>query len=120
MKAILIGVSFLASVGVAHAASPAVSRGEVLLEVSFDECMQRARSSFLDEGFSIVPSEAKHTNFVLARKDIHTAYITCSPAPDSKMWGNVFVASFEQDRKIPGAVREKLQERMESQKKRYR
>lgn len=110
--AILISTSLGVAAGTSYAASPAVSRGEVLLDTDHDQCMTRARAAFTAEGFTVVPQKKSFTNYVLARKGIHTAYITCSPAPRATMWANIFVASWDQDKRIPGAVRERLQERL--------
>lgn len=109
MKALVVGGLLALSVGTVWAASPAVSRGEVLLQVSFEECMALAKSAFTAEGYKVAPSDQKSVSFVLAHKDIHTAYITCSPAPKFDMWANIFVASYTQDRNVPGNERVKLQ-----------
>jgi hypothetical protein len=94
----------------AHAASPAVSRGEQLLAIGFDECIARARAAFPAEGYTVKGYD--DTSFVFAQKGIHTAYITCSPAPSNKIWVNVFVASYTQAGHIPGSERLRLQTRM--------
>ena len=112
--AIIVALS-MSSMPVANAASPAVSRGEELLSVSFGECIARARSAFEAEGWRI--GEVVDTSYLLGRKDIHTAYITCSPAPPDeankhKVWANIFVASTADDGAVPGAERTKLQLRM--------
>lgn len=106
-------VALIVSLGAAApalAASPAVSRGEVLVPIGFDECIARARAAFPAEGFAVEPYT--DGNFVFAHKAIHSAYITCSPAPEGKMWVNIFVASYTQDGKVPGAERSRLQDRM--------
>lgn len=107
----VLGVACATSVAShAWAAAPAVSRGEVLLDVPFDECMARAKAAFPAEGFAV--EQVDNTSYVLARKDIHTAYITCSPAPHDKTWANVFVASSTNDGKVAGSERIALQARM--------
>ena len=110
MKMFTVIAALILSASPASAASPAVSRGEELLAMSFEDCIARARTAFLEEGFKITTVD--NTSYVLARKGIHNAYITCSPAPADKTWANVFVASYTQDGKIPGAERSKLQLRM--------
>ncbi len=110
MKLILAAAALVLSHTSAFAASPAVSRGEVLLSIPFEECMARAYASFKTEGF--VVEDADNTSYVLARKATHTAYITCSPAPQDQVWANVFVSSWTADKKIPGAERMKLQAHM--------
>lgn len=111
---ILVALS-MSPLTAANAASPAVSRGEELLSVTFEECIARARSAFVAEGWSV--SETGDASYLLGRKDIHTAYITCSPAPPddgnkNKVWANVFVASTADDGAVPGAERTRLQLRM--------
>jgi len=110
MKIPLLLAAFVVSASPALAASPAVSRGEELLAISFEDCIVRARKAFIDEGWKV--SEGDNTSYALGRKGIHTAYITCSPGPDAKTWANVFVASYTQDSQVPGAERTRLQLRM--------
>lgn len=110
MKTMLLLAALCLTASPALAASPAVSRGEELLAISFEDCIVRARQSFVDEGWKI--TQVDNTSFALAHKGIHTAYITCSPGPDAKTWANVFVASYTQDGKVPGAERTRLQLRM--------
>jgi hypothetical protein len=111
------GLSALASAP-ALGASPAVSRGEVLLETSFEQCMELAKAAFLAEDYKVSPPppDQEFVSYVLAHRDIHTAYITCSPAPKFDMWANIFVASYTQDRNTAGNERLRLQNRIEAAK----
>ncbi len=90
-------------------AQPAMSRGEQLLPISYDECMRRAEQSFAREGWVNI---GKGGAFVQAFKENHGAYIMCNGAPENKIWVNVVVASSSPDKNVPGAERVKLQERM--------
>jgi hypothetical protein len=93
------------------AAGPAISRGELLLQISGDECMRRALTAFQSEGYAPTLQGA---NLYLGQKDIHSAYIMCNAAPEGKIWVNIVVASEAQQGTVPGAERVKLEKRMSS------
>lgn len=104
--AVMIAVAFAGPV----LAQPAMSRGEQLLSINYDECMRRAQAALSAEGYSgINPGGA----FVYAKKGINGVYIMCNVAPESKTWVNIVVATVAEDSNIPGAERVKLQGRME-------
>ena len=90
-------------------AQPAMSRGEQLLPISYDECIRRAEQAFASEGWVNI---GKGGAFVNAFKENHGAYIMCNVAPENKIWVNIVVASLSQNDNVPGAERVKLQERM--------
>jgi hypothetical protein len=91
------------------AASPAWSRGEQLLAISFDESMLRANAALKAEGYVNIFRQA---NFTVGYKDPNTAIIMCNDAPDAKQWINIVVASNTHESGIPGAERERLQAQM--------
>ncbi len=92
------------------AQAPVWSRGEQLLPISYDECMQRAESALASEGFGIVHRGGA---FVVGQKGIHTAVIMCNVAPERKTWANIVVASSANNGDVPGEERVKLQGRMD-------
>jgi len=106
--AFLLALAFfaLASSG---AAQPAMSRGEQLLPISYNECIQRAEQAYLAEGWVNI---GKGGAFVNAFKENNGAYIMCNVAPENKIWVNIVVASNSGDGNVPGAERVKLQTRM--------
>lgn len=89
---------------------PAVSRGQQVLSISYDECLRRAQGAFSDESWNQIGTSG---NAVNAFKSIHASYIVCNPAPDTKMAVNIFVASSSNDSGVPGYERQRLQARME-------
>ena len=90
-------------------AQPTMSRGEQLLPISYNECMQRAEQAFLAEGWVNL---GKGGAFVSAFKENNGAYITCNVVLENKVWANIFVASNSGDSGVPGGERVKLQRRM--------
>lgn len=92
------------------AAQPAVSRGQQILSISYEECLRRAQGAYSAESWGNIGTSG---NAVNAFKGIHAAYIICNPAPDAKMAVNVFVASSSNDSGVPGYERQRLQARME-------
>jgi len=105
----LLALAFftLASSGLAQ---PTLSRGEQLLPISYNECIQRAEQAYLAEGWVNI---GKGGAFVNAFKANNGAYITCNVAPENKIWVNIFVASNSGDSGIPGGERVCLQTQME-------
>jgi hypothetical protein len=91
-------------------AQPTMSRGEKLLPISYNECMQRAEQAYLAEGWVNL---GKGGAFIYAYKESNGAYITCNVAPENKTWANIFVASNSGDSGVPGGERVKLKRRME-------
>jgi len=92
-------------------AQPAMSRGERLLPISYNECMQRAEQAYLAEGWVNL---GKGAAFMYGYKESNGAYITCNVAPENKVWANIFVASNSGDSGVPGGERVKLERRMEN------
>jgi hypothetical protein len=92
------------------AAQPAMSRGEQLLPISYNECIQRAEQAYLAEGWVNI---GKGGAFVSAFKENNGAYIMCNVAPENKVWVNIVVASNSGDGNVPGGERVKLQRRMD-------
>ncbi len=92
------------------AAQPTISRGEQLLPISYNECIQRAEQAYLAEGWVNL---GKGGAFVNAFKANNGAYITCNVAPENKIWVNIFVASNSGDDGVPGAERVCLQKQMD-------
>lgn len=89
-------------------AQPAMSRGEQLLSISYDECMRRAEQAFSSEGWVNIGKGGAYVN---AFKESHGAYIMCNVAPEKKIWVNIVVASSSQNN-FSGSERVKLQEQM--------
>ena len=117
MKKITLSTVFLVVAVLGIAASgfgqnPTASRGEQLLAIDQGECMKRARSALLAEGYTFLTAGTYSSIF--GGKSIHTAGILCNPAPENKMWVNIVVASVSTDMNLPGAERVKLQGRMEA------
>lgn len=107
---LLVVLALGASALPCFAQAPAWSRGEQLLSISYDECMQRAESALVSEGFGIVHRGGA---FMVGQKGIHTAVIMCNVAPEQKTWANIVVASAANDGDVPGMERVKLQARMD-------
>ena len=91
-------------------AQPSMSRGEQLLPISYNECIQRAEKSFLAEGWVNL---GKGGAFVNAFKENNGAYIMCNVAPENKIWVNIVVASNSGNANVPGAQRVCLQAQMD-------
>jgi len=91
------------------AGQPSVSRGQQILSVTYEECLNHAQGAFSGEGWERVATSG---NAVNAFKGIHAGYIVCNPAPDAKMAVNIFVASSSGDGGVPGYERQRLQARM--------
>jgi hypothetical protein len=104
----LLALAFFALASSA-AAQPAMSRGEQLLPINYNECSRRAEQAYIAEGWVNI---GKGGAFVRAFKENNGAYITCNVAPENKIWANIFVASNSGDSNVPGAERVKLQNRM--------
>ena len=92
------------------AAQPAMSRGEQLLPISYNECIQRAEQAYNAEGWVNI---GKGGAFVNAFKENNGAYIMCNVAPENKIWVNIVVASNSGNSNVPGAERVCLQTQME-------
>jgi len=105
----LLAVAFFALASSASA-QPAIARGERLLPISYNECMQRAEQAFISEGWVNL---GKGAAFMYGYKESNGAYITCNVAPENKVWANIFVASNSGDSGVPGGERVKLERRME-------
>ena len=106
----LIVLAFFALASSASA-QPAIARGERLLPISYNECMQRAEQAFIAEGWVNL---GKGAAFMYGYKESNGAYITCNVAPENKVWANIFVASNSGDSGVPGGERVKLERRMEN------
>jgi len=91
-------------------AQPSMSRGEQLLPISYNECIERAEKAYLAEGWVNI---GKGGAFVNAFKENNGAYITCNVAPENKIWVNIFVASNSGNANVPGAERVCLQGQMD-------
>jgi len=91
-------------------AQPVMSRGQQILKINYDECLRRAQSAFSTEGWVNIGTSG---NAVAAFKGINASYIVCNPAPDTTMAVNIFVASSSTDSGVPGAERQRLQQRMD-------
>ncbi len=89
-------------------AAPSVSRGQQDLPIGYEDCLQRARSAFAQNGWSNIGG-GPPASFVLAFKGPNSSYITCNPGPNGIMTINVFVASDSQDGNVPGGERVSLQ-----------
>lgn len=89
------------------AQAPGWSRGQQNLAITYDECMRRAPAALQAEGYRI---DYNSGNFAVGIKDVHTAVIICSPAPEAKMLVHIVVASNGEG---GGIEREKLQAQME-------
>ena len=101
---------FLFMAASAVCAQPAVSRGQQILSITYEECLRRAQGAYSAEGWVNIGTS---WNAVNAFKDNHAAYIVCNPDPNGKMAVNVFVASSTNDSGVPGYERQKLQGRMD-------
>ena len=86
--------------------SPGWSRGQQLLPLQFDECVQKAARSLQGEAYAVDYAAGA---FAVGRKGVHTAVIACNAAPDAKMWVNIFVASNGEG---GGTERQRLQAQM--------
>jgi hypothetical protein len=91
----------------ALAQAPGWSRGQQDLAITYDECMRRGPAALQAEGYRI---DYNAGNFAVGIKNVHTAVIICSPAPDSKMLVQIVVASNGEG---GGTERQQLQARME-------
>ena len=87
--------------------APGWSRGQQNLAIAYDECMRRAPAALQAEGYRI---DYNAGNFAVGIKEVHTAVIICSPAPDAKILVHIVVASNGEG---GGTEREKLQAQME-------
>jgi hypothetical protein len=105
---LLFILAFFAFVS-AVSAQPAMSRGEQLLPISYDECIRRAERAYTDEGWVNIGKGGAYVN---AFKENNGAYIMCNVAPENKIWVNIVVASSSGDSGVPGSERVKLQGRM--------
>jgi hypothetical protein len=103
--ALLLCVSAYASL----AQAPGWSRGQQNLAITYDECMRRAPAALQSEGYR--RDDNPGGNFAVGIKDVHTAVIICSPAPDAKMLVHIVVASNGEG---GGTARQRLQARMEN------
>jgi hypothetical protein len=108
-RGFLLALAFFA-LAYSASAQPAMSRGEQLLPISYNECIQRAEQAYLAEGWVNI---GKGGAFVGAFKENNGAYIMCNVAPENKVWVNIVVASNSGDSNVPGAERVKLQRRMD-------
>lgn len=71
-------------------AQPAMSRGEQILPLSYQDCMSRAAGAFRSYGWVNIGSGGAYTN---AFRGGSGAYITCNEAVPGRMIVNIFVAS---------------------------
>jgi len=105
----LIGIlMFCFSATSTFAQAPGWSRGQQSLAISYDECMRRAPAALSAEGYR--RDDQPGGNFAVGIKDVHTAVIICSPAPDAKMLVHIVVASNGDG---GGTERQRLQAQME-------
>lgn len=100
-------MTFFASITVAQA--PGWSRGQQNLAIGYDDCVRRMSAALQNEGYNKDPNSGG--NFVAGTKDIHTAVIICSPAPESKILVQIVVAS---NGPGGGSERQCLQSQMEN------
>jgi len=91
----------------AQAQAPGWSRGQQNLSITYDECLRRIPLALQGEGYRI---DNISGDFGVGIKNVHTAVIICSPAPESKMFVHVVVASNGEG---GGIERQRLQARME-------
>lgn len=101
---IAMGVTFT---GVAWA-QPAVSRGEQIFSINYQDCMARARAAFQSQGWVNIGEGGSYVN---AFKGESGAYITCNESPAGRTIVNIFVASNSPN---SGAERVALQSAMNS------
>jgi hypothetical protein len=87
---------------------PGWSRGQQNLSITYDECMRRAPAALQAEGYR--RDDQPGGNFAVGIKEVHTAVIICSPAPDAKMLVHIVVASNGDG---GGVERQRLQAQME-------
>jgi len=105
---LVCSVAFGVSVQVSFAQAPGWSRGQQTLALSYNDCVGRMAAALQAEGYR--RDDQPGGNFAVGIKDVHTAVIICSPAPDSKMLVQIVVAS---NGPGGGAERQKLQAQME-------
>lgn len=104
---LLSTVVIFGSATLSLAQAPGWSRGQQNLALAYDECVRRAPAALQAEGYRI---DYAAGNFAVGIKQVHTAVIICSPAPDAKMLVHVVVASNGDG---GGTERERLQAQME-------
>jgi hypothetical protein len=90
-------------------AQPAMSRGQQQLPINNAECLNRARQSLRNVGFS----DGGAGNFGQGFKEASGAYIICNDAPGGGVFVNIVVASSSNDANVPGKLRQLLQAQME-------
>lgn len=71
--------------------APGWSRGQQNLAISYDECVRRMPAALQAEGYR--RDDQPGGNFAVGIKNVHTAVIICSPAPDARMLVQIVVAS---------------------------
>jgi hypothetical protein len=108
-RGFLLALAFFALASSALA-QPTMSRGEQLLPISYNECIQRAEQAYLAEGWVNI---GKGGAFVNAFKQNNGAYIMCNVAPENKIWVNIVVASNSGNAGVPGGERVCLQKQMD-------
>ena len=87
--ALVCGVLLIAAAPML-AQAPGWSRGQQTLSISYDDCVRRMPAALQAEGYRV-----DHTSgdFAVGIKQVHTAVIICSPAPEQKMLVHIVVAS---------------------------
>jgi len=70
--------------------APGWSRGQQSLALSYGDCVRRAPAALQAEGYRV---DYAAGDFAVGVKQVHTAIVICSPAPDGKMLVHIVVAS---------------------------
>ena len=108
-KIIYLLIIFVATVFAKTEAQPAWSRGIQTISLNQAASLQRAEAALKAEGYTIQKSSS---DFIEGQKGIHTAIIACNAATNGDTYVNIFVASNAVEEGIPGAERQRLQNRM--------
>src|SRR5690349_6534850 len=69
--------------------APGWSRGQQNLAISYDECLRRMPAALQAEGYRV---DHVAGDFAVGIKQVHTAVMICSPAPEQKMLVHIVVA----------------------------
>jgi LCCL domain len=109
-KIIFLLIISVATVFAKTEAQPAWSRGIQTISLNEATSLLRAEAALKAEGYTIQKSGS---DFIEGQKGIHTALIACNASSDGNTYVNIFVASNAIEEGIPGAERQRLQNRME-------
>ncbi len=69
--------------------APGWSRGQQILKITYDGCLNRANDALINEGYHL---DYDQGSFRVGIKGVHTAVIMCNPAPEG-ITVNIVVAS---------------------------